>query len=255
MIHFPIFHTISKCYIKLLSIVIEISSRNIVSIIFNKLFFTGNAPLHVVRAKFCGPIYCENYAALLLHGADVNLQNDLGESSVFLRECLEDQNHACLALMHFKKLRLLDYRINDASLSSLPEGYYDNDGQVEKFRNELEDMKKIIISNYPSVITLYDFLLMNRNRLARFSRNKVIVGIREESGGDFRNRFPHYGFLLNLLYRKGHERREMMNSAQTCLCLLSGNCCVPDEKCAEKIFKYLNDSELKEISLERLLIV
>lgn len=196
----------------------------------------GNTPLLLLR--ILDSCYCRNVAALLNRGADLNIGNKDGKMLI-IRCCWECD---CPVIKHVRKLRLLRYDINWLTLDTVPR-HVDLDKGVEVFQNELESLKKMSISVCPKK-SLYDCLYLSRDEASVYVENETFRDIYQRNGGDFRQEFPHYGFLLNLIYERGKTRRMIRDRAKDLLENLIATR-LP-EKLSEEILGYMNESELRK---------
>lgn len=208
---------------------------------------SGNSPLHLAAEK----ANCEIFYMLITKGADLNARNDDGEYACLLSLCAVQHLEICPVVGHLKKLKLLGCEPNDVCRKKLPTNALDlTDERSENFRKELEIMRSCEIeeSLMSTVQTLYDVVFMTRSGATSFAGNETLREMYERNDKDFEKQFPHYGSLLNLTYRKGLKRREMVESAQKSLQVVVGNY-VP-KVCARNIFKFLNDRQLKTMGLQ-----
>lgn len=63
-------------------------------------------------------------------------------------------------------------------------------------------------------ITSYDVLFLKRNFLTRYSAHQNWRDEYLMCGGEFESRYSAYGSLLNIRYRRGGQRRNLMSSAE-----------------------------------------
>lgn len=183
---------------------------------------------------------CRNILRLLEMGADINIANRYSEYPIFY--CNEE--HRCPVPKYFLKLLLLGYKLNEMTLTMSP--LLENMEELGatdliECRQEIEKMKNIIISHYLGK-TLFSVLLMRLRQVTKFANNEILSEIYERNEGDFNKEFPNFGFLLNLNFRKGLQRRNMISQARGCLIQYE----VP-EVLEEKILEYLKNEELKII--------
>lgn len=197
---------------------------------FSYRTYTSNRDKH----NFC------KIANLLLHyGGDYITKDNMGNFVEF-STCEDSKNYKlCPRINYFEKLSVLGC---ESRFQGLFEFYRDvNDAEVKKYHNELHQLKKFSIAVYPK-ISPYDLLLSDRNVMAKYSENENLVRLLQEDK-DLEKRFPHYGLLLDIKIRKGKARRSSMDLAIDKLAKVIA-CRIP-EICAENIFLYLNQSELK----------
>lgn len=201
----------------------------------------GNTPLNSSK------VTCENFNILLRYGADANIPNKLGKTPVF-RVCKNCRDHLFTVAEHFKKLRFLGYCLNEktkASFSRESKSSGDSMGSDEAdvlYKKELLILKNIVI-DINSKTSLYDVLFMNRDELLRYLNNEIVRDIYDINQRDFEKQFPHYGFLLNIQYRKGLERKALIEKAIKTLGELFDK--LLPISCLNKIANYLSNSELK----------
>lgn len=78
--------------------------------------------------------------------------------------------------------------------------------------------------------------------MALHSQNAVLRRI--INSPDLHKKYPTYGFLLELQFRKGSVRRPLLEKAKVALHFFA-TCSLPDA-CTEKICQHLNDEDLIE---------
>ena len=102
-------------------------------------------------------------------------------------------------------------------------------------------MEDITICPLPKT-TLFDILQLNNDRFVRLVDNKKLRKLFTECEEDFSNKFPHYGFLLNLRVKEGAKRSKLMNMGARALAVLT------QEKIEGDLYKnicsFLNESDL-----------
>lgn len=145
-----------------------------------------------------------------------------------------------------RKLSLLPgFKFDKSSLKR----HFNLDCDLEKYKEELEMMKAYVLNSNPKQ-TLYDVLFMKRDKLARYSKNRILLAIYEDYESNFETKFPHYGFWLNLQLQRGLKRRPLVDSVTNKLNYLV-DFGIPDW-CSENVLKYFNNNFLKEIDNEEL---
>lgn len=213
----------------------------------------GNTPLHdnfVFRLNSW--ITCENMGKLLCHGWNLNVQNSSGHYPVptcqrfeVLYE-IQSEITECPVINYINKVELLGYVLNVETLSfCLNTKQYKSDKLVIDYANELLTLKNISICKLP-VVTLKDVLTMKSNKIVKFSENKILKELYINYNGNFENKFAHYGWLLNLQYQRGLLRKKLINQAKRSLNSMLGIDLIED--CTEKIFCYLNNSQLRDFN-------
>lgn len=194
----------------------------------------GSTPLHSAWNR------CENFVELLKRGADLNVKSRYGYAHH--HHSRPDDEKFCEVLDFVRRLQVLGYEVkNDTHFfhevcqknnsRDLP------DAQIR----ELEKLKNEVLASYPKR-TLYDLLVMDRGDVVRYVGNENLAKIFSRCNKDFESDYKYFGGLLNSRYHRGVVRRNKTDLAKNRLnLLLSMN--LPDI-CCEKIFKFLNDSEV-----------
>lgn len=203
---------------------------------------------------------CSDFILLLCQGADINIAEDAFNvpipSSYLRPEEIENSNNVdpdnlnCPFYAHFYKLRFLGYYVyEDLWLKCKTLVCKDHAFNVpmteikaEDFTTELEKLRKF---HYSSSNSLYDVLFMKQHQVATLSSNKIFANLYVESNENFETNFPHYGWLLNLQYRRGCRRRTLMNLVQTFITQALGSRDL--DMFGDLILRYLNNDHLKQI--------
>lgn len=191
----------------------------------------GNTPINLI------PNGCHaNVSILLRHGADLRIKNCAGEAPV---------NKKCAFYIGCPSSILLErVRLLGRDMGQTMSIYADR----KKCLKTLEELSKIIIGSRPKV-ALCDVFFMNRNRLARYSENEAFKKLYNDNRKDFERRWTDYGFLLNLQFRKGTARKELMDQGNSVLDRVLGGRF--PEICSDMILGYLNDSQIKDFVKEK----
>lgn len=191
--------------------------------------------LSVALKKEC----CQNFAVLILKGADIRFLNEEDCQQFIFNH--QGKCQECPIMETLLKLELLAFRFTQNLIRFLP---LDFCAKIwSDYKEELDSLKKITLNSNPKV-TLYDFLLMNREKTSIYSKNKVLKDLFVECKKDFQNKFVHYGFLLSLKFREGLNRAMLMDKSFTTFDCLVGKGIA--RSCSENLFRYFNDGQLKE---------
>ncbi|XP_076684261.1 uncharacterized protein LOC143377154 [Andrena cerasifolii] len=112
-----------------------------------------------------------------------------------------------------------------------------------KCEKEIASMKSEKFAN--TYITVYDILTKDVSRLAMYARNESIV--EAFRSGDYKKKFPIYGNMISINFRKGKKRKEFLEQGNKILDALFNN--LPDlpRGCTERIISYLNDDDLRTL--------
>lgn len=203
----------------------------------------------------------DNVQNLLIHGADINLEDSYGKTPFyyfyeFQNEILESRRlifdfHQIYYLFknHIRRLKVLDFFISTDNISyylklnDLHRQQVDNpdvDDVLIHCEYEVKKMKEIKLNTYSS---LYDVLYKDPNQMAAYTKNNTLIDILKSS--TFDRDFLQYGFLLKLQFNRGISRKKLLDPAKVSLKKLLG-LNLPD-LCAERIFRYLNNKHLKNL--------
>lgn len=189
---------------------------------------------------------------LLNHGADINVENDQGQT---ILEYIESSLHSDLAnkcvfmiMKHIKRKNMIgDYvsyknirRFRELTAGKSEESVrFNMDDFTTKCASELERLRNISIDNYT---TLCDILLKNSTEMTLHSQNEELRKI--ISSVDFNQKFPIYGRLIKTQFENGLKRRPVLEVSKPKFSALVG-LSVPSIQ--EKILQHLNDDDLKNI--------
>lgn len=173
----------------------------------------------------CEDLSCRSTVVLLKYGGDFNIANIHGRKAELNPDC---ENHECPVKEHLRKLNFLK---KDQILL------------IQRYRDELDEMKKEIVCWYPKT-SLYDLLFMNREDLVKVLKKCELQRMYHEWFEDFENKFPNFGFALNSIYRLTNTRKEFTEHCNESLHIVFENRVPP--MCAEKILRYLGRSKLEE---------
>lgn len=208
--------------------------------------YEGKTPLH-------GACSALNYvgAQVLLHnGADINLEDDSGKAplSYCLFHCRGNFHRIFYIFYeHITKMKYVGYHVskkNKAYFSRIGKMHnYFSDESARYLSSEyIKEFHKMSSKKIGSS-SLNEMLQKDANQLALYAKNKTFRKI--VTAKKFPDKFPFFGYLLKLQYRKGCARLKVMKSAKLALEYLTKRE-LPDE-CAELIFKNLDNDNLKHL--------
>lgn len=182
---------------------------------------------------------CSKALWLLKMGADFNMIPKVGHSSVHFG-CKNDQ---CSVFDYLRKLQFLGYNLIGVEAELNFDVRFSMDPSILLICNqELETLRNSVISWTPRA-TLYSILLMKRNKMARFSGNENLERIFEECNKDFETKYPCFGSVVNVQYRRGLKRRDLLDLGKISFAKVLGTSFPEDP--GELIFKYLDNYELE----------
>lgn len=189
--------------------------------------------------------------ALLQNGADVNAVGKNGRTALWHyfggSSCFGDNLGTYSVFRnHLQKLRTIGLPISDENellFKNVEKRYEKEYMKTEKIdlrtqcEEEREKLKKSKLDRYNS---LFDVIFKRSNQMAMIVKNDDLKEILADS--DFEMKYPMYGFLLKLQFRRGSLRRVLLESAKEAFELITQS--LPDS-CIFEIFKYLSDKNLK----------
>lgn len=212
----------------------------------------GNTPLHVA----CGAegIAFKNFGVLLESGADINIENDEGETPMMgIFEVTNARREYVVPFMkQVKKLEILGFHVNDKNKESyrkrlrlLKDLDADDDGFgedkfVDKCETELGHMSTVKMNTNT---TLRDVIFRDAHDMALLVENIPFRRILELESFD--DMFPVYGYLLKIQFKKGLERKPFLEPGKASMRLLS-KIQLPND-CAEYIIQYMTNTDLETI--------
>ncbi|KAJ8682742.1 hypothetical protein QAD02_018534 [Eretmocerus hayati] len=194
----------------------------------------------------------EKMILLLDNGADIDIANDEGELPLTVLKYLSDDEvkYRCIVAMlkHIKKLKIIGSFVSDENERLYSEllrqcinaGRYRETEFSNLCNEELNLLRNVNIDSYT---TLHDIIFKNVNEMSVHSENQTFQKIFKSV--DFREKFPIYGPLIKLKYKKGLARRPLLNSSKISLNFLTGFP-LPDA-CSERILQFLGDNDLRNI--------
>lgn len=239
----------------------------------------GNTPLYYCMSRGFRKDAIRSAQLLLSRGADANIKNLEGRTSVdeadvcevlilllklggtmnlgnfqcncFINERFDPERDLCPVIRHLAKLRLLGYETEFVVEPREAMDNYENivGGLAPRWMQELEMMKEVEIARYPKKLSLYDLIFINKREFEKYMKNDNLRRTVEDCGGDFENFFPHYGFLLNRHYREASRRRDKVEEAKILLDKTLGMA-IP-HTCNRKIFNFLSDDDLGTLVVDR----
>lgn len=205
--------------------------------------------------------FCSSFMVLLHQGADANIPNKAENLWSTIPNTYRSlgivnnndrpaNNLNCPLYAHFAKLKFLGYNVHEElwlkfqELVCISHAFGECDINLIDFETELNHLKTIIICQRPRK-NLYDVLLMKQNKVVKLSDNQVFQSLYEKSGNNFENSFPHFGWLLNLQYRRGSQRKKWISKVQDTLKPFVGNFVLDNWNL---ILRYLTNDDLKRFS-------
>ncbi|XP_014207421.1 uncharacterized protein LOC106638654 [Copidosoma floridanum] len=198
--------------------------------------------------------------ALLRNGADINIRGRNGTTALFFffrgSSCFGDNmsNYATFR-NHIRKLQIAGLPVSQDNLELFEEiqnkyeqGYLENYRlkndpatlELEECRQECQELKAIKLNAH---LSLHDIMFQNANQMAVLAGNENFRDI--VLSKKFRLKFPMYGYLLKLQFRKGLLRRALFESALFTLPSMASK--ELTEVCSLEILKLLSDRDLKNL--------
>ena len=219
----------------------------------------GETPLHVTCRRRV--IMCSVVNALLEAGADVDLMDKCGLTVIDIiantYDLVEPNEVVISIIQHAFRLNVARRPIsknNEEALDYQIESQIDLIGRDFETRcsEELQRMERVRLGGRT---TLRDVLpIRNADQLRRLAGNKllqrlVVDELSEDEEKNALDKFPIYGYLARLQFRRGQKRRQMTPMAVLTIRKLVENYCtgLPDE-CAEIILSYLTDDDLERLN-------
>ncbi|KAJ8673858.1 hypothetical protein QAD02_005120 [Eretmocerus hayati] len=178
----------------------------------------GETPLH----KACqeSDTNTKKIIFLLENGADLDIEMDHGQTP--LTEVCEDYDAlprgkiALTLLKHLKKIMVLGIKVSDENrkiYSKFFERYsFDNFNEatfVEDCLKEIRAMKNLKINQFTSV---YNIIFKAPLDMAYLSRNSLLRDLIDTNKST--SNFPLYGYLIQLQYKKGIFRRQLLEQSK-----------------------------------------
>ncbi|XP_020299365.1 ankyrin-1-like [Pseudomyrmex gracilis] len=141
---------------------------------------------------------------------------------------------------HIVKMKTVNFYVSEdlLSMSSKYEIRYLQD----ICEREVAVMKNEKISN--SNISFYDILIKDTNRVALYMRNENVVQVLRSD--DYKTKFPIYASMIKNKFRKGMERKELLEQGTTIFYFFCNFPKLPLE-CIEQIFSYLSDNDVRSL--------
>lgn len=193
----------------------------------------GNTPLYYYQRD------CKILNVLFENGADINIINNNWKCPI-RDSCAK---HSCPALQLVKKLFAAGFEVNELDLwQKFFNKFDENDEDVLEYKEEINRIKNIIL-NYKTKTTLYDMMCEDTMKWASYTENITLNQLYGDQK-NFKQEFPHYGFLMNVKFRKGLERQAVMDFAKNTMQSLTG--VYLPKLSYEEIFQYFDNSELKK---------
>lgn len=220
----------------------------------------GDTPMHCTLKNFGS---AEVLSLLLESGADVNIEDARGDTPLMCFIDLhsdiatsepdeeDDLDVEFMHLMrHFKKLQIVGFHLCDKNKFVYQKLLKKYRKRINKVFNEqqfgrdceieLEQMRMIRLDNYT---TLRDIIFKECDKMALHVGNVELQRILKAE--DFRDKFPIYGYLLELQFRKGLVRKAHLGPGRILMKSMSG-IELPDA-CTESIMHYLSNEDLGNV--------
>ncbi|WP_341817381.1 ankyrin repeat domain-containing protein [Wolbachia endosymbiont (group A) of Andrena carantonica] len=141
---------------------------------------------------------------------------------------------------HIVKMKTANLYVSEKNLLSMSIS-----GEISGFQDECEEeiarMKSEKINN-PN-ISFYDILAKGTSSLAIYMRNENIVQVLKSD--DYKTKFPIYASMVESHFRKGMERKELLEQGNKIFHFLFNNFPELPYDCTEKIFSYLSNEDLR----------
>jgi ankyrin repeat protein len=138
------------------------------------------------------------------------------------------------------KMKTANLYVSEKNLLSMS-----SSGEISGFQDECEEeiarMKSEKINN-PN-ISFYDILAKGTSSLAIYMRNENIVQVLKSD--DYKKKFPIYASMIESHFRKGMERKELLEQGNKIFHFLFNNFPELPYDCTEKIFSYLSNEDLR----------
>ncbi|XP_058801079.1 ankyrin-3-like [Phymastichus coffea] len=189
---------------------------------------------------------------LLNNGADINIENDQGQTVLEYIERNLDANVASkcvfMIMKHIKRKQLIGDYVSYKNIKRFREltagqhennVHYNMDGFATRCASELERLRNTYIDNYT---TLCDILLKNPTEMTLHSQNNELRKI--ISSANFNKMFPIYGRLIKTQFENGLKRRPVLEVSKPKFSTLVG---LSLPSIQENILQHLNDDDLKNI--------
>ncbi|XP_020292119.1 uncharacterized protein LOC109858861 isoform X1 [Pseudomyrmex gracilis] len=212
-----------------------------------KLLLNHGADIHACTSTFAGdtplslaitnPKKVKLVTMLLDRGADINAISDVNNSL-----CLDNVRPRKIAKIlerHIVKMKSANLYVSEQLLST--SSNYKIRNLQDKCEKELAIMKNEKISN--TNISFYDILIKDTNLLAKCMRNENLVQVL--GSDDYKTKFPIYASMINCNFRKGMEKKELLEQSTRIFYFLFNNFPKLPHICIEKIFSYLSDNDLR----------
>lgn len=110
---------------------------------------------------------------------------------------------------------------------------------------ELHRIQNITIFLQPYRFRLYDVLFIKKEDLTKFAENEILGKFLQKYDNNFDKIFPHFGFILNRVYKKLCERDIWLFSAKITLWKIVGDY-VPT-RVVNQVLSNLENADLKAI--------
>ncbi|XP_067623198.1 ankyrin-3-like [Eurosta solidaginis] len=143
---------------------------------------------------------------------------------------------------HIVKMKTANLYVCEKNLLSMS-----SSGEISGFQDECEEeiasMKSEKINNLN--ISFYDILAKGTSSLAICMRNENIVQVLKSD--DYKTKFPIYASMIECHFRKGMERKELLEQGNKIFHFLFKNFPELPYDCTETIFSYLRNEDLRTL--------
>jgi hypothetical protein len=114
-------------------------------------------------------------------------------------------------------------------------------GFQEECEEEIASMKSEMVRD--NKVTFYDILTKGVRQLAVYARDGNMVQVLRSD--DYKTQFPIYASMININFRKGEIRKELLEQGNKSFHFLFNNFPQLPHVCTEKIFSYLSDKDIR----------
>ena len=221
----------------------------------------GETALHIASNEECTEIVI----ALLDHGSDVTITTEYsytaldivkaGIDSFYSRYCPDDSDsdifdHSIIAheaiadilKCHMIKLKTANLYACNQNLLSIT---ISDDKELSYFQDECEEeIASMKSEKIDANISFYNILTKGISQLAIYAGNESVVQVLRSD--DYKRKFPIYASTINTHFRNGERRKELLEQGAKIFHFFFNFLGLP-RVCAERIFNYLSDEDLRTL--------